>query len=192
MFKTGRQGGAAVARWGTPWRASRDMVSTRYNRIRPVSPINEPGEEATTRGHGRVVVEEFNEFVVANTTLFLCFQLVRERGRKSKTTRLMASWVFERNTFETGMHFNFWLTHRAFRANLLDSSLGFADMVKPKAAERIVPAQEKIESVLSPEKRIKSVEKGSSRHIAEQFREAVPCRPITQSTTMLKDGARWR
>ncbi|KAG5632474.1 hypothetical protein H5410_004191 [Solanum commersonii] len=39
--------------------------------------------------------------------------------------------------------------------------------------------------------KIKSVEKGSSRRIAEKFHEAVPCRPMTQSTTMLKDGATW-
>jgi len=37
-----------------------------------------------------VVVDEFNEFVVANTSLFMCFRLARERGRKTKTTKLMA------------------------------------------------------------------------------------------------------
>uniref|UniRef100_M1E015 Uncharacterized protein n=1 Tax=Solanum tuberosum TaxID=4113 RepID=M1E015_SOLTU len=29
------------------------MVYTRFNGVRPVTPVNEPGEESATRGHGR-------------------------------------------------------------------------------------------------------------------------------------------
>uniref|UniRef100_M1DQ03 Uncharacterized protein n=1 Tax=Solanum tuberosum TaxID=4113 RepID=M1DQ03_SOLTU len=43
------------------------------------------------------------------------------------------------------------------------------------------------DSVLSLKERIKLAEKGSSRRITEKFREAVLCRPMTQSTTMPKD-----
>uniref|UniRef100_M1DQI8 Uncharacterized protein n=1 Tax=Solanum tuberosum TaxID=4113 RepID=M1DQI8_SOLTU len=38
-----------------------------------------------------VVADESNEFVVANTSLFMCFRLTRVRSRKTKTTKLMAS-----------------------------------------------------------------------------------------------------
>ncbi|KAG5611717.1 hypothetical protein H5410_022998, partial [Solanum commersonii] len=71
-----------------------------------------------------IVVVELNEIVVANTILPLCFQLARDRGRKTKTTKLMAvllphtqlervsgirrrlffkcgKWVSERNPFDS-------------------------------------------------------------------------------------------
>ncbi|KAG5631606.1 hypothetical protein H5410_003323 [Solanum commersonii] len=37
-----------------------------------------------------VFLVEFNKFIVANIGLFMCFRLARERGRGTKTTRLMA------------------------------------------------------------------------------------------------------
>ncbi|KAG5590359.1 hypothetical protein H5410_040873 [Solanum commersonii] len=47
-------------------------------------------------------------------------------------------------------------------------------------------------SVLSHEGKDQLKRKGSSRCIVEQFREAVLCHPITQTTTMLMVGARRR
>uniref|UniRef100_M1DHM1 Uncharacterized protein n=1 Tax=Solanum tuberosum TaxID=4113 RepID=M1DHM1_SOLTU len=47
-------------------------------------------------------------------------------------------------------------------------------------------------TVLSPEERIKSAEKGNSRRIAKKFRKAVPCHPMTQTTMILRTGARRR
>ncbi|KAG5615533.1 hypothetical protein H5410_015357, partial [Solanum commersonii] len=68
-----------------------------------------------------VVVVELNEIVVANTISALCFWLARERGRKTKTTKLIAcgsgltrgsaresggcsscgKWVSKRNPFDS-------------------------------------------------------------------------------------------
>ncbi|KAG5589947.1 hypothetical protein H5410_040461, partial [Solanum commersonii] len=49
-----------------------------------------------------------------------------------------------------------------------------------------------IMKILKFQERIKSAEIGSSQRIAEKFREAVLCRPMTQSTMMLKAGVRRR
>ncbi|KAG5631945.1 hypothetical protein H5410_003662 [Solanum commersonii] len=39
------------------------------------------------------IVVELNKIVVANTISPLCFQLAQERGRKTKTTKLMADGI---------------------------------------------------------------------------------------------------
>ncbi|WMV18698.1 hypothetical protein MTR67_012083 [Solanum verrucosum] len=46
---------------------------------------NDPGHD-----DAEVVVDELNEVVVANIISNMCFRLARERGRKTKTTKLMA------------------------------------------------------------------------------------------------------
>ncbi|KAG5620040.1 hypothetical protein H5410_005258 [Solanum commersonii] len=64
---------------------------------------------------------------------------------------------------------------------LLDGSLRAKRLIMV-----VVKEQDNMGPLPRPLKRIKSVEKRSSRRTTEQFREAVPCHPIIQSTTMLK------
>ncbi|KAG5631853.1 hypothetical protein H5410_003570 [Solanum commersonii] len=50
------------------------------------------------------IVVELNELVVANTISPLCFRLARERGRKTKTTKLMAARETEWAKAEVVLH----------------------------------------------------------------------------------------
>ncbi|KAG5609725.1 hypothetical protein H5410_021006, partial [Solanum commersonii] len=49
-------------------------------------------------------VVEINEIIVANTISPLCFRLAQERGRKTKTTKLMAEWENEWDKVEVVLH----------------------------------------------------------------------------------------
>ncbi|KAG5589948.1 hypothetical protein H5410_040462 [Solanum commersonii] len=52
---------------------------------------NDPLQHKSMKTINTMVMDELNEVVVANIISYMCFWLARERGRKTKTTKLMTS-----------------------------------------------------------------------------------------------------